>query len=92
MLNDEGEYDKYSHDMAQEHAYNDGWVRISTRGSRTFSVDWQATVSSAAIRALYALIKNDPNTYQNYEVEAEGDFETFDNVGDFVRYLRRVLS
>lgn len=48
MAGDDGEFDEYSRDMAQEIAYSNGWIRVSTKGTRNFSVEWRRTTSSSS--------------------------------------------
>ena len=95
MTDDDGEYDEYSRDTAQEIAYSEGWIRISTRGTSSFSVEWQTTPTAEAQRTLLKMVASDSTTYQTYEVEypASGDhaFHQVDDAKEFLAVLRRAL-
>lgn len=87
--NDEGEHDKYSEEAARDAAMENGWIRISTRGTRSISVEWDAMPSLVAQRALLSYLRGLQESYSHYEVESQGEFETFPDLRLMVACIRR---
>lgn len=91
MRDENGEFDDYSRDMAQDIAYQNGWIRVSTSGNRAFALEWRTLPRSAARHTLWKLLKDDPVTYNRYELETDG-YRIFDDRKAFLAQLRSILK
>ncbi len=87
--NDEGEHDEYSKDSAQDAAFDNGWIRINTRGQRSLSVEWRVSPSPVTKAALLRYLSSDTTPYETYEVEAMSDFKQFDNLRSMIFFIKK---
>lgn len=88
---EQGEPDDYYKDLAVEMANDNGWIRVSTNGSRFMSVQWMREPTPNAMKTLAKFIKNGshfgyyelhaPHTVENYDV--------FDDVKSFLTGIKR---
>ena len=89
---EDGKYSKHDRAYAVELALEEGWIRISSKGNRSFSAEWHWEPSIPARKALFDLVSKDPVTYQTYEVYAPGEPDIILNDAKiYLRQLRRLL-
>ena len=91
--NDEGEYDEFCSEAAFEAAFDHGWVRIFTNGTKEIGLEWAGEISKATQRGLMKFLLDDPTTYESYvitipRIGATGGFKRFEDLKSLINALR----
>jgi hypothetical protein len=92
-IGDDGDPDDASKDIAYDVAYSEGWIRISTRGTSSFCVEWRRKPQKESIKSLLSYLKNNLN-FSRYEIEAPGipnGYETYDDARAFIAGIQKAL-
>ncbi len=93
MMNDDGEYDKYSATMAEDQALENGWIRCNSQiKSKTFSVEWYVTPSTDALKTLLKMIQTAPEPYKEYDIDDGSNHESFKTKGAALRFITGLID